>query len=80
MSARPIGKRAHFRLFTPAQKRNAGSFPGLGLHRFLLVLLAWICRPGKQVNFDSFSEHMLRDIGVDPKTREDSTTGFWRRR
>lgn len=74
MSARPIGKRASFRLIRPAEKGGAGP------HSILLGFLRWFCRPGGRLNLDCFSDHMLRDIGVDPKGREDSTTGFWRRR
>ena len=74
MSARPVGKRASFQLIHPSD--NDGAAP----YRIFLVLLNWLCRPGNRVNFDSFSDHMLRDIGVDPKSREDASAGFWRRR
>ncbi len=76
MPARPVGKRASYRLTSPAP---SGSLPGLGLPRILLGWLRWICQPGEQVSFDSFSDHMLRDIGVDPRARGESSNGFWRR-
>jgi uncharacterized protein YjiS (DUF1127 family) len=78
MSARPIGKRGLFRLIRPAGKDRVGPFPGL--HGVVVGLLAWICRPRRRLNLDSFSDHMLRDIGLDPEARKDSSTGFWRRR
>ncbi len=74
MSARPIGKRASFRLIRAGERYWAG--PG----RIFLGFLTWLCRPGGRLNLDSFSDHMLRDIGVDPNAREESSTGFWRRR
>lgn len=74
MSARPVGKRASFRLPRAGERYRAGP------RRIFLGFLTWFCRPGDRVNFDSFSDHMLRDIGVDPKAREESSTGFWRRR
>jgi uncharacterized protein YjiS (DUF1127 family) len=46
---------------------------------FLCRLLAWICRPRGNLRLDAFSDHMLRDIGIDPDSRENSSgIGFWR--
>jgi uncharacterized protein YjiS (DUF1127 family) len=50
----------------------------LGLLR---KLLGWIYRPDDGRLLDSFSDHMLRDIGIKPDGREDkSDVGFWRPR
>ena len=50
----------------------------LGLLR---KLLGWIYRSDDGRLLDSFSDHMLRDIGIEPDGREDeSNIRFWRRR
>jgi uncharacterized protein YjiS (DUF1127 family) len=50
----------------------------LGLLR---KLLGWTHRPSDRALLDTFSEHLLRDIGIEPDGREDeSNVRFWRRR
>jgi uncharacterized protein YjiS (DUF1127 family) len=50
----------------------------LGLLR---KLLGWTYRADDGRLLDSFSDHMLRDIGIEPDGREgESDVGFWRRR
>jgi len=50
----------------------------LGLLR---ELLAWTLRPDDGRLLDNLSDHMLRDIGIEPDGREDeSNVRFWRRR
>lgn len=50
----------------------------LGLLR---KLLGWTCRPRDDRLPDNLSDHMLRDMGIEPNGREDeSNVGFWRRR
>ena len=46
--------------------------PGL-----LRKLLGWACHPSGRPILDNLSDHMLRDIGIEPDGREDR---FWRRR
>jgi uncharacterized protein YjiS (DUF1127 family) len=40
-------------------------------------LLGWTYRPSDRPLLDNLSDHMLRDIGIEPDGREDR---FWRRR
>ena len=50
----------------------------LGLLR---ELLAWTHHPDDGRLLDNLSDHMLRDIGIEPDGRErESNVGFWRRR
>ena len=50
----------------------------LGLLR---KLLGWAYPPSDRALLDTFSEHLLRDIGIEPDGREDeSNVRFWRRR
>lgn len=50
----------------------------LGLLR---KLLGWTHRPSDRRLLDNLSDHMLRDIGIEPDGREDeSNVRFWRRR
>ena len=50
----------------------------LGLLR---ELLAWTHHPDDGRLLDKLSDHMLRDIGIEPDGRErESNVGFWRRR
>jgi uncharacterized protein YjiS (DUF1127 family) len=50
----------------------------LGLLR---KLLGWTYRPSDRPLLDNLSDHMLRDIGIEPGGREDErNVGFWRRR
>ena len=50
--------------------------PGL-----LRKLLGWANRPSDRHLLDDLSDHMLRDIGIEPDGREDeSNVRFWRRR
>ena len=50
--------------------------PGL-----LRKLLCWANRPSDRHLLDDLSDHMLRDIGIEPDGREDeSNIRFWRRR
>jgi len=47
----------------------------------LRKLLGWTYRPGGRRLIDNLSDHMLRDIGIEPDGGEDeSNVGFWRRR
>ncbi|HEX6120583.1 MAG TPA: DUF1127 domain-containing protein [Dongiaceae bacterium] len=47
----------------------------------LRKLLGWTYRPNDRRLLDNLSDHMLRDIGIEPDGREDeSTVHFWRRR
>ena len=54
----------------------------LWLHSLLRGLVGWTCRPrDRRPNYDEFSNHMLRDIGIDPAAaRSESSAGFWRLR
>ena len=57
-----------------AARRSA--MPGL-----LRKLLGWTYRPGDRPLLDNLSNHMLRDIGIEPDGREhESNVRFWRRR
>jgi len=48
---------------------------------FLRKLLGWTYRPSDRHLLDNFSDHMLRDIGIEPEGREDeSNVRFWPRR
>ncbi len=77
MSVPPNGKHATLRLIRPPGRARAK--PVLGpLRSVLLGVIGLICRRGNRLNLDSFSGHMLRDIGIDPAGREDSSIGFWR--
>ncbi|WP_191908439.1 hypothetical protein [Hypericibacter terrae] len=50
--------------------------PGL-----LRKLLGWTYRPSDGRLPDKLSDHVLRDIGIEPDGREDeSNVRFWRRR
>ena len=50
----------------------------LGLLR---KLLGWAHRPSNRPLLDNLSDHMLRDMGIEPDGREDeSNVRFWRRR
>jgi uncharacterized protein YjiS (DUF1127 family) len=50
----------------------------LGLLR---KLLGWTYRPSDRPLLDNLSDHMLRDMGIEPDGREDeSNVRFWRRR
>ena len=50
--------------------------PGL-----LRKLLGWTYRPSDRHLLDNLSDHMLRDMGIEPDGREDeSNVRFWRRR
>ena len=50
----------------------------LGLLR---KLLGWTFRPSDRALRDNLSDHMLRDMGIEPDGREDeSNVRFWRRR
>ena len=50
--------------------------PGL-----LRKLLGWTYRPSDRPLLDNLSDHMLRDMGIEPDGREDeSNVRFWRRR
>jgi uncharacterized protein YjiS (DUF1127 family) len=50
----------------------------LGLLR---KLLGWTYRPSDRPLLDNLSDHMLRDIGIEPDGREDEcNVHFWRRR
>ena len=41
-------------------------------------LAGWFCRPGRS-NLHEFSDHMLKDMGIDPvEARRESGSGFWR--
>jgi uncharacterized protein YjiS (DUF1127 family) len=49
------------------------AMPGL-----LRKLLGWTYRPSDRRLLDNFSDHMLRDIGIEPDGREDeSNVRFW---
>ena len=49
----------------------------LGLLR---KMLGWTYRPSHRPVLDNLSDHMLRDIGIEPDGREDESNSFWRRR
>ena len=49
----------------------------LGLLR---KLLGWINRPSDRPLLDGFSDHLLRDIGIEPDGREDESNVRFRRR
>ena len=49
----------------------------LGLLR---KMLGWTYRPSDRRVLDNLSDHMLRDIGIEPDGREDESNSFWRRR
>ena len=52
------------------------AMPGL-----LRKLLGWTYRPSEHRLLDNLSDHVLRDIGIEPDGREDqSNVRFWRRR
>jgi len=47
----------------------------------LRKMLGWTYRPSDRHVLDNFSDHMLRDIGIEPGGREDeSNIRFWRLR
>ena len=59
----------------PGAARQSAT-PGL-----LRKLLGWTYRPSDRPLLDKLSDHMLRDIGIEPDGREDeSNVSFWRRR
>ena len=61
------------RLPCPGGARRSAT---LGLLR---KLLGWAYRPSDRRLLDSFSDHLLRDIGIEPDGREDeSNVRFWR--
>ena len=63
------------RLTCPGGARQSAR---LGLLR---KLLGWAYRPNDRLLLDSLSDHVLRDIGIEPDGREDeSNVRFWRRR
>jgi uncharacterized protein YjiS (DUF1127 family) len=79
MSARPIGKPAPLRLIRATMETAVARPSGFALPRVLLALLGLICRPRGKLRLDAFSGHMLRDIGIDPGSRDNSSSsGFWR--
>ena len=42
-------------------------------------MLGWTYRPADRPVLDKLSDHMLRDIGIDPDSGENSSgIGFWR--
>lgn len=52
------------------------AMPGL-----LRKMLGWTYRPTARPVLDNLSDHVLRDIGIEPDGREDeSNIRFWRRR
>ena len=56
----------------PGATRQSAT-PGL-----LCRLLGWTYRPSDRRLLDNFSDHMLRDIGIEPDGREDeSNVRFW---
>ena len=62
----------------PACPGGARQSARLGLLR---KLLGWVHRPSDRAILDNFSDHLLRDIGIEPDGREDeSNVRFWRRR
>jgi uncharacterized protein YjiS (DUF1127 family) len=47
----------------------------------LRKLVGWTYHPSDRPLLDNLSDHMLRDIGIEPDGREDeSNVCFWRRR
>ena len=46
----------------------------------LRKMLGWTYRPSDRPVLDNLSDHMLRDIGIEPDGREDESNSFWRRR
>lgn len=80
MSAPPTGRQASVRLITSAEKQGTRTFSISKTQGVLFRLLRLICRPSKRLELDSFSDRMLRDIGIDPTERRGSSIGFWRRR
>ena len=61
----------------PACPGAARQSATLGLLR---RLLGWTYRPSDRPLLDNLSDHMLRDIGIEPDGREDESNSFWRRR
>ena len=57
--------------------RGARQFATLGLLR---KMLRWTYGPSARPVLDNLSDHMLRDIGIEPDGRENESNSFWRRR
>jgi uncharacterized protein YjiS (DUF1127 family) len=43
-------------------------------------MLRWTYGPSARPVLDNLSDHMLRDIGIEPDGRENESNSFWRRR
>jgi len=79
MSARPVGKPAPLQLIRATRETAAARPSDFALPRVLLAVIRLICRPRGKLRLDAFSGHMLRDIGIDPGSRDNSSSsGFWR--
>jgi uncharacterized protein YjiS (DUF1127 family) len=74
----PLHRKARLLQVLPPCPGAARQSAMLGLLR---KLLGWTYRADDGRLLDSFSDHMLRDIGIEPDGREgESDVGFWRRR
>jgi uncharacterized protein YjiS (DUF1127 family) len=91
MSRDPAKRAAHVALGVASLHRKARLFqaqppcPGAARRSAMLgllrKLLGWIYRRRDRLLLDNLSDHMLRDIGIEPDGREDEcNVGFWRRR